>query len=131
MKKIIYEDFQTTVAELLSRNKSILDIMSKFQGSTSRINRAITKAVTSCGCVKIQGSKQDIPHNTTLDSMSDFMDTHLYGTLCSNCRDIIQKEIGNHLFFLAALASTLDISLYDILIEEEKHLATLGKFHLK
>ena len=46
-------------------------------------------------------------------------------------REIIENEIGEELFYLAAIASAFDISLYDILLRERKKLEILGKFSLK
>jgi hypothetical protein len=53
MKDIIVDDFQETVNDVLFRHKSIIDVMTKLQESDARLNRAIAKAVTSCGCIKI------------------------------------------------------------------------------
>lgn len=131
MKDILYENFQTTVAELLSRHKSILDIMTKFQDSNARVNRAVAKSVTSCGCLKICAQKQEYPEVASIDHIKAFMDDHIEGDLCEKCRYIIEKELGNHMFFIASLANTLNISLYDVIVKEEKNLSTLGKFHLK
>ncbi|NLO82533.1 MAG: DUF1573 domain-containing protein [Clostridiales bacterium] len=131
MKDILYENFQSMVAELLSRHKSILDIMSKLQESNARVNRSVAKAVTSCGCIQIDASKQNIPADASIEEIKVFTDDHIRGKLCEKCRDIIEKELGNHMFYIASLANTLDISLYDVIVKEEKSLSALGKFHLK
>lgn len=131
MKNIIYEDFQTTISELLTRHKSILDLMTKLSDSNARVNRAIAKSVTNCGCISVNAKKQKYPEDETLEGIAEFLDDHLDGNLCDSCRDIIEKELGNHLFYLASMANTLDISLYDIILKEEKSLSALGKFHLK
>lgn len=49
MKDIICDEFQNTVSKYLVRHHSILDILSKVQESTARVNRATVKTVTSCG----------------------------------------------------------------------------------
>jgi len=41
LKDIMVDEFQFTVGELLVRNKSILDLITKFQDSNGRINRGI------------------------------------------------------------------------------------------
>ena len=46
------------------------------------------------------------------------MSTHIEGELCENCKDIIEKEIGNHLFYITSLCNTLDISLNTVLEKE-------------
>ncbi|HAG45078.1 MAG TPA: DUF1573 domain-containing protein, partial [Clostridium sp.] len=58
MKDLIFDEFQNSVDECLLRHKSILDIMSKLQESEARVNRALIKSVTSCGCLKVEAEKQ-------------------------------------------------------------------------
>ena len=60
MKDIIFDEFQNSVNDSLLRHKSILDLITKYSESNSRVNRAIAKAVTNCGCIKINASKQKI-----------------------------------------------------------------------
>lgn len=131
MKDLFVEEFQDVVGQLLVRHKSILDLLSKYQESCARVNRAIVKAVTNCGCIEIDAKKQNIPPDATLSDLHELMSTHLKGHLCDNCRDIIEKEIGNNLFYLANICNTLDLSMYDILIKEEEVLDTLGIFNMK
>ncbi len=131
MKDMLFEDFQRIIGGLLLRHRSILDILTKYQDSGAKVNRAVIKSVTSCGCIEIHGKKQEIPDDMSLENMKDYMETHLQGTLCDSCRDAVEKEMGSQLFYLASLANTLDISLYDIIVEEEKRLSTLGVYHLR
>ncbi|MFU0800040.1 MAG: DUF1573 domain-containing protein [Xylanivirga thermophila] len=131
MDGILYDDFQTTVSQLLTRHRSIVDLLSKYQESNARVNRAIAKSVTSCGCISINAQRQQIPDDATLEQLQQFMDSHIEGELCDNCRSIIEKELGNNLFYLVSLAETLDINIYDVILNEQKDLSTLGKFHLK
>jgi hypothetical protein len=131
MKDLLVEDFQDAVGELLVRHKSILDLLSKYQESTARVNRAIVKAVTTCGCIEIDAKKQNIPPDVTLSELAELMDTHLKGHLCDNCRDIIEKEMGNNIFYLANICNTLGLNMYDILIKEKEELDTLGYFNMK
>ena len=49
------------------------------------------------------------------------MDSHLKGKLCPECRDILIQELGNYLFYMAALCNLLDLNLYDIMILEMKN----------
>ena len=53
MKETSCQDFQANVEKYLIRHRSVLDIMSKYQESTARVNRALAKAVTECGCISI------------------------------------------------------------------------------
>lgn len=128
MKDIIFDNFQDSVNQSLLRHRSILDIMTKYSESNSRINRAIAKSVTSCGCVKINASKQNISHDDSIENLCNCLKTHLNGELCDNCREVIEREMGNNLFYLTSLCNALDISLYDILLKENDKINTLGKF---
>ena len=130
MKDLLCDQFQETVNETLIRHKSILDILSKLQEANARVNRAVSKAVTSCGCVKVAAEKQHIPvdPDMSLQQLKDFMGTHLEGELCEHCEEIIDAELGNNLFYVAALCNALDLNLYDILLKEQKRMATLGVY---
>ena len=57
------DKFQEQVSELLIRHKSIIDIMTKLDEYTSRINRAVAKSVTTCGCISIHAEKQNFDGN--------------------------------------------------------------------
>lgn len=132
LKNSVLDEFQYTSQDLLIRNKSILDSMTKMNDSCARICRTLVKAVTQCGCIQIHGEKQEIPKLTdTLDEMQAHMKTHLSGSLCDNCRDMLEKDIGRNLFYLAAICNTLDLNLYDIIIKELKRLKLLGKYSLR
>lgn len=161
MKDIIFDNFQNDVNESLLRHRSILDIMTKLTESNSRVNRALAKAVTDCGCVNIYAKKQDIPSkigelinsknnnentqksndeiNIDLDNEGSINEslsqqlthqlTHqIEGNLCNNCREIIESEIGNNIFYLTSLCNSLDLNLYDILLKEENKINILGKY---
>ncbi|MDF2627971.1 MAG: hypothetical protein K0R39_1802 [Symbiobacteriaceae bacterium] len=129
MKDLLCDQFQETVGEYLIRHRSILDIMAKLQEANSRTNRAITKAVTSCGCVKITADRQVIPPDIDLAQVKEHMHNHLNGQLCEHCREVLENELGNTLFYLAALSNSLNLNLYDILLKEHKKLAALGVFN--
>jgi hypothetical protein len=128
MKDIIIDDFQNSVDECLLRHRSILDILTKLQESESRINRAVAKSVTNCGCIEINGTANKSTENK---NSNDNCDTHLSGKLCVNCREVIEQEIGNNLFYLTSLCNLLDLNLYDIFLKEEDRINTLGKFTLR
>lgn len=128
MKDIIFDDFQNSVNASLLRHKSILDILTKYSESSARVNRVIVKAVTNCGCIEINAKKQHLLDNDSIDDISDYLATHIEGTICDACREIIEREMGNNLFYLTSLCNDLDISLYDILIKENDKINTLGKF---
>jgi hypothetical protein len=69
--------FQKTVSEYLVRNRSILDVMTKLQDASTRVNRAIAKTVTSCGCLNIDASKQEIPEDVSYSEVAEYVKSHL------------------------------------------------------
>ena len=129
MKDIIFDNFQNNVNESLLRHKSILDIITKYSESSARVNRAVIKAVTNCGCVEINAKKQNLHgENEILDEFNYSLESHLNGCICDNCRDVIEREIGNNIFYLTSLCNSIDINLYDVLLKEQDKMETLGKF---
>jgi hypothetical protein len=128
---MIVDEFQYTVLELLVRNKSILDSVTKFQDSNARVNRAIMKAVTQCGCIRVHAKKQNFPEDSDFEEIKNAMKTHLEGKLCDNCRDLIEKDIGRNLFYLASICNSLDLNMYDIILKETDRLKMLGKYNLR
>jgi len=128
-REIEVDGFQHTVSELLIRHRSILDIMTKSQEAASRMNRAVAKAVTSCGCLKINAGKK-VSTGATLNDLRQFLDSNLSGEICNDCRETVEAEIGRTLFYMAALCNVLDLNLMDIILKEEKRLKMLGIFNL-
>lgn len=129
MKDVIFDDFQNAVNESLLRHKSILDIMTKLQDSGARINRALAKSITNCGCLEVEAKKQNMPsEGDEIESLKNCLQTHIKGGLCESCREVIEREIGNNLFYLTSLCNVLDINLYDVLIKEYDKINTLGKY---
>jgi hypothetical protein len=124
------QDFEKTVSTYLLRHQSILDLLAKCQESSARTNRAITKSVTTCGCLKIKAQKQPLPPEADLDDLKKFFSSHLEGALCDICREIVVDELGKNLFYTTALCNTLGIGLQEVIEEENKKVRTLGKFNL-
>jgi len=122
--------FQGTVSAYLVRHKSILDAMSKFQEASAHVNRAMAKAVTNCGCIKIKAEKQPVPPNVNFSEVSKYVKTHIEGNLCSNCREVVEAELGNAMFYIAALCTLLDLDLEKILARENDRISTLGVYSL-
>lgn len=128
---ILTDKFQYAVSDLLIRNKSILDGMTKFQDSCSSVNRAIAKTITQCGCCKLSAQKQEIKEETTFNELKSLLKTHLEGTLCEGCKDAIEKEMGQTLFYMTSLCNTLDLNLNDILSKELDRMQILGNYNLR
>lgn len=130
MKHTDETSFQTTVSEYLLRHRSILDVQTKLAEATARVNRAVAKSVTSCGCIAISAEKQRFPSDVSLRDLKQFMSSHLSGEMCEKCREVLETEIGTTLFYLAALCSLLDLNLKDVLEKEYKRVSALGVFNL-
>ncbi|AFL98862.1 MULTISPECIES: hypothetical protein [Desulfitobacterium] len=122
--------YQTLVESLLIRHQSVLDILTKGQETSARVNRAVVKTVTNCGCLSIDAHKKPIPEEASFSDLKNLLDSQLDGELCENCKDIIETELGKQLFYIAALANALGISLDDVIKKEETRLSTLTIFNL-
>ncbi len=130
MAEIRQDTFQDTVNQYLIRHRSILDVQSKLSEAAARVNRAIAKSVTNCGCIAIDAGRQRFPAELSLAEVRELMQTHVNGALCEKCREVLESEIGSTLFYLAAAASLLGLELEAILEKEHARVATLGVFHL-
>lgn len=128
MKDIIVDDFQNIVSESLIRHRSIVDIMTKLSESNGRVNRAVAKSVTSCGCISINAHKQKLPDDVSLENISDLLSYQIEGKLCDNCREVLEEEIGRNVYYLAALCNAVGIDFFDTLLKKYDKLETLGKF---
>lgn len=125
------DEFQKVVDSMLIQHQSILDIISKGQEASARVNRSVTKSVTSCGCLTVEAEKNEIPEDATLSDLKYLFNSHLKGILCPACRDIIEAELGKQLFYIAALANTLGLSIDEILRKEGENLKTLTVYNLR
>jgi hypothetical protein len=125
------QSFQQQVADLLLRHRSFLDVTSKLQESGARVNRALMKAVTECGCIEVSAQRQNFPQDVPVQDWKDRLDTHLSGRLCDLCLDVVKMEMGKNLFYLAALCNLLDMSLSEVVEQESAKLSTLGVFNLR
>ncbi|OLC28632.1 MAG: DUF1573 domain-containing protein [Armatimonadetes bacterium 13_1_40CM_64_14] len=130
MKDTDEAQFQATVSEYLLRHRSILDVQTKLGEATARVNRAIAKSVTTCGCISVNATKQTFPIDIGLRELKQFMATHLAGQMCEKCREVLETEIGTTLFYLAAMCSLLDLNLKDVLEKEHARVSALGVFNL-
>ena len=126
----ICASFQHTVGEYLVRHRSILDTLTKLQESNSRVNRAVAKAVTTCGCITVEAGKQQIPDSMNLLDYKEGVSSHLSGHICDHCMEVLEVEIGNHLFYLAAVCETLGLDLGVVIKKEMDRVAALGLFKM-
>jgi len=123
------EDFQKKVSHLIVRNQNILDILTKCQSSCGKICRSTVKTATGCGCIKIVGGKNlSVFSEEKLESK---INSGTEGKLCSECKSIIENEIGEMLFYIAGLCNALGLSMKDIMKREIKNVEVLGKYSLR
>ena len=123
-------EFQETVSEYLIRHRSVLDVMSKLQEAGARVNRAVAKSVTSCGCLEVSAQKQKFPENATLAVLKRMINSHISGELCPECREALETELGQMLFYIAALCAITGLDLDEIMMKEHDRLRMLGLFNL-
>jgi hypothetical protein len=124
MKKTLTEEFQDTVEELHIWNRSILDIMTKLQIAGAKVNRTAAKAVTSCGCIELDGRKNTVTFEKKKDG------SQIRGVLCEDCRAGVEKEIGENLYYIVSLCNSLNLSLDKIIAKELERVKALGKYNL-
>ncbi|MBD8500644.1 MULTISPECIES: hypothetical protein [Paenibacillus] len=122
--------FQDQVADLLLRHRSLLDVLSKYGQSDASVNRAVTKAITECGCLELHAKRQPYKEEMNLHEAKHSMESHVKGQLCEHCTEVIRSELGKHLFYMSALCNLLDIQLEDVVKDEAKKCQTLGIFNL-
>lgn len=122
--------FQDSVSQYLLRHRSILDVQSKLTESAARVNRALAKAVTSCGCISIAAGRQRFPTDVSLKEVKQFLSTHVHGDLCEKCREAVETEIGTTLFYLAAMCTLLGLNLRDVVEKEYDRVSALGVYSL-
>lgn len=75
-----------------------------------------------------QKSNDEVNIDLGNESLSQQLTHQIEGSLCNNCREIIENEIGNNIFYLTSLCNSLDLNLYDILLKEENKINILGKY---
>lgn len=122
--------FQDTVDNYLIRHRSVIDVLTKYQEATARVNRAVAKAVTECGCIQIMAAQQHAPSNIDYHQLKNYMSSHISGEPCENCKEVLTAELGHSLFYLTALCNLTGLKLDDIIQQECDHVNTLGVFHL-
>lgn len=131
MDNICLKEFQDKVDNVLIRHRSALDIITKLQESTAKVNRAVAKSATYCGCTELNIKKHEVPNDISLTEFKDYAPNHIEGVPCEMCKEKIEQEISNNFFYLVALCNLLDINMQTLLKDFYKNqLETLGKFGL-
>ncbi len=130
MVRSLSDDFQNKVSVLIARNNNILDILTKFQDSCGKTSRSVIKSATGCGCVKI-GAEKAVFDIDSMQTLSPRELSGINGNICVSCKERIEKEIGESLFYTAALCNALGLSMKDIMKNELKSVEMLGKYSLR
>lgn len=124
------QTFQDQVADLLLRHRSLLDVLSKYGQSDASVNRAVTKAITECGCLELHAKRQPYKEEMDLEAAKHSLENHVQGHLCETCTDVVRSELGKHLFYMSALCNLLDIRLEEVVQQESSKCNTLGIFNM-
>lgn len=124
------EQFQDQVSQLLLRHRSVLDIMSKLNQTSAAVNRSVTKAITDCGCIELNASKQPFDQLESLDGARQNIPSHVSGQLCEHCKEFVETSLGRNIFYLTALCTQLDLDLREVIAKESDKCSTLGIFNL-
>ncbi|MCR8660746.1 DUF1573 domain-containing protein [Paenibacillus endoradicis] len=124
------DQFQDQVSQLLLRHRSVLDIMSKLDQTSAAVNRSVTKAITDCGCIELNASKQPFNELQSLDASQSTINNHLSGQLCEHCKEFVESSLGRNLFYLTALCTQLQLDLTEVVAAESTKCSTLGVFNL-
>lgn len=130
MDNTFLSDFQSNINEALTRHKSLIDIMTKLTESSSRINRAVAKSITECGCITLSAQKQSIPLESSFEDISKILTHQVDGHICEHCTEVLQDEIGNHMFYITSVCNALNIDLENTLKKELDKINTLGKYSM-
>ncbi len=120
---------QQKADEYLLVNPSVLQIFLQMQQAALRLNQSVLRAANTCGCIKLGTQKlpssdfawQQIKNQPTGDDLAG---------LCPKCQRELKDRFGALLFYAAALANALHISLDDLVEGEITKLDLLGYFML-
>ncbi|MBR3942668.1 MAG: DUF1573 domain-containing protein [Clostridia bacterium] len=119
-----FDRLQQAIEKYYHRNKGIMDTLSKLSISVAKTQRSVIKSATQCGCTEIFAIKQPPDLEREAESM-------LIGCVCPSCREIIEKNLGDTLFYFLSLVQLTGTN-FDSLIESQLHQTEwLGKFNLK
>ena len=125
MEHFLLEEFQCMVEELLCRNGNLLDLITKLGMSNDKLCRAAAKAITQCGCVRFEVDRESTGKRSSKERSG------ICGELCDACREELEKEAGEHLFYLSGFLNAAGLDLYDVYLKEMNRQRMLGKYGLR
>ena len=70
-----------------------------------------------------------LPVGSPLEQLRAFLDSGVRGQLCDNCREALEAEVGQTLFYMTGVLNAVDMNLYDCLLKEQKRISALGIFN--
>ena len=109
-------DFQKNVEENLVRHFSVLDIVSKFQETNARVNRALFRAVTDCGCIQIDASKQVLPDDCSFEDIRNHVQSTLRGgSSAKTAGTSLKRKSVKICSTLAGMCNALKLDLEEII----------------
>lgn len=121
MESDLLKEYQKRTGEIIARNKSVLDILSKLQCANARAARSVVKAVTSCGCIEIDGRK----------SSPSAESSQISGVLCEDCENTVETELGEVFFYTASLCNALGISMDEVVLRDLERSDMMGMYSLR
>lgn len=133
LNNTITEEFQCTVRENDFFNKNILEQLAKLQEVSAKLNKTIIRACTHCGCIEINANNKLYSYDDDINfDMIKLLDPHhISGDLCEDCKDLIEKNIGSCLYYLACISNSFDLNLNEVLLKEMNKINILGKFNIE
>jgi hypothetical protein len=133
LNNTITEEFQCTVKENDYFNKNILEQLAKLQEVSAKLNKTVIRACTYCGCIEINANNKLYSYDgdINLDMIKLLDPHHISGDLCEDCKDLIEKNIGSCLYYLACISNSFDLKLNEVLLKEMNKINILGKFNIE
>ena len=119
---------QQKADEYLLANPSVLQILLQMQQNALRLNQATLRAANTCGCIKLGTDKLPSVGSLNWQQLNQQPTGDKLAGLCPECRHEIKDKLGSLLFYAAALANSMDISLDDLVETEITKLDLLGYF---
>jgi hypothetical protein len=124
-------ELQQVAAQMLLRNKSLLDALTKMQEAGAKTLRSVVKAATRCGCIELSGALQPINSNMTFEEIRGKLNFYKDGEICNECKFAVEKEMGAVLFYMASVCNALDLDMNEIIEKEIERNRLLGGYSLK
>ena len=105
-----------------------------MQESSARVQRAVAKAVTVCGCIEIDAARQALPDPASEDisyaDLKQYVQSHLGGSFATIAATSSKRSWARPTFTPPRCAETFNLHAADILAKEKQRLDTLGIYSL-